>query len=308
MLKFNNNYYYNKKSIGGNTIRKLVSLIEKHHEFLSLVKKHGEGIIEYKDLTFKKVINSKSKSKLGEIIINNPTRKNAISGKMMFNLANIIDNLLIKNNNDNKPLAIIIRNEGNDVFCSGADLNLVKDIINTPERGYLMSLYMTDALNRLRQSDIITLTAINGKAIGGGAELTTVSDFRLMSESSFIQFVHVKLGAALGWGGATRLYSILGRNNSLKILGASAKISTNDALKLNYIDGILTKDASYDSIISESLKVLQPFLDQEYIESVRAIKRTIAKNDNIEQDNINFEQEIFKSRWQNNDNKEALRK
>ena len=92
MLKFNNNYYYYKKSIiGGNTIRKLVSLIEKHHEFLSLVKNHGEGIIEYKDLTFKKVINSKSKSKLGEIIINNPTRKNAISGKMMFNLANIID-------------------------------------------------------------------------------------------------------------------------------------------------------------------------------------------------------------------------
>lgn len=296
-------YRTKKKNI---IIRNLVSLIERHKEFLSLVRNHGEGKIEYKDIS-----NSKSKSKLGEIVINNPTRKNAISGKMMFDLANIIDKLLIANDNNdynNKPLAIIIRNEGNDVFCSGADLNLVKEKINTPENGYLMSLYMTDVLNRLRQSDIITLTAINGKAIGGGAELTTVSDFRLMSESSFIQFVHVKLGAALGWGGATRLYSILGRNNSLKILGASAKINTNDALKLNYIDGILTKDASYDSIISESLKVLQPFLDQEYIESVRAIKRTIAKNDNIEQDNINFEQEIFKSRWQNNDNKEALRK
>jgi endonuclease III-like uncharacterized protein len=51
-IKTTKEYYYNKKSIGGNTIRKLVSLIEKHHEFLSLVKKHGEGIIEYKDLTF----------------------------------------------------------------------------------------------------------------------------------------------------------------------------------------------------------------------------------------------------------------
>jgi hypothetical protein len=70
----------------------------------------------------------------------------------------------------------------------------------------------------------------------------------------------------------------------------------------------LTKDATYDIIISESLKILQPFLNQEYIESVRAIKRTIAKVDNIEQENINFEQEIFKSRWQNRDNKEELKR
>ena len=308
MLKlYGNCYKKNIKCIS--IIRKLASLIQKHEDFLSLVKNHGEGIIEYKDITCKKT-NSISRSKLGEIIINNPSRKNAISGKMMFDLANVIDKLITDDNSDDKPIAIIIRNEGNDVFCSGADLNLVKEVVNTPEHGYSMSLFMTDALNRLRQSDIITLTAINGKAIGGGAELTTVSDFRLMSErqDNYIQFVHVKLGAALGWGGAARLYSILNRTNCLKLLGASLKVNANDALDMNYIDGTFNKDASYDAIISESLKILQPFLNQEYIESVRAIKRTIAINDSIGQEFIKFEQEIFKSRWQNRDNKEALKR
>jgi ethylmalonyl-CoA/methylmalonyl-CoA decarboxylase len=76
----------------------------------------------------------------------------------------------------------------------------VNDIVNTPERGLMMSKYMTDALNRLRQSDIISIAAINGKAIGGGAELTTTTDFRIMSESidNYISFIHAKLGAAPG--------------------------------------------------------------------------------------------------------------
>ena len=84
-----------------------VSLAVEHHEFLNLVGNHGEGKIEYNTIG----------KKLGEIVINNPTRRNAISGTMMLDLANIIDQLLIESNNDDKPLALILRNEGTSVFC-----------------------------------------------------------------------------------------------------------------------------------------------------------------------------------------------
>ena len=288
------------------SIRKIVSLREKHKEFLQLVCNHGEGAIEYNDIS-----NTLTNSigRLGEIVINNPTKKNAISGKMMMDLSNILDDLLI-NHSSTKPLACIIRNVGASSFCSGADLNLVREVVNTPDRGYLMSLYMTDALNRLRQSDIITITAINGKAIGGGAEMTTVSDFRIMSEDieSYICFVHAKLGAAPGFGGTARLFQILGRKNSLKLLGTSMKLNTKAALDIGFIDDVFPVDASNEMIISQSLKILKPYLDQEFTESVRAIKRTIANCDDISTNDINFEQEIFKSRWGNSDNKKALRR
>ena len=84
-----------------------VSLAVEHHEFLNLVGNHGEGTIEYNTIG----------KKLGEIVINNPTRRNAISGTMMLDLANIIDQLLMESNNDDKPLALILRNEGASVFC-----------------------------------------------------------------------------------------------------------------------------------------------------------------------------------------------
>jgi ethylmalonyl-CoA/methylmalonyl-CoA decarboxylase len=268
--------------------RKLVSLGEKHKEFLSCVCNHVEGSIEYNDISSKF---TNGVGILGEIVINNPNKKNAISGKMMMDLSNILDDLLIKRNNTTtKPLACIIRNIGTSSFCSGADLNLVKEVVNTPERGYLMSLYMTDALNRLRQSDIITITAINGKAIGGGAELTTVSDFRIMSDDieSYICFIHAKLGAAPGFGGTSRLFSILGRKKSLKLLGTSVKIDAKTALDMDFIDDIFPKDATHELIISQSLKILKPYLDQEFPESVRAIKKTIANCDSISPNDINL--------------------
>ena len=87
------------------------ALTIEHREFLNLVGNHGEGKIEYNIIG----------KKLGEIVINNPTRRNAISGTMMLDLANIIDKLLIydcaESNNDDKPLALILRNEGASVFC-----------------------------------------------------------------------------------------------------------------------------------------------------------------------------------------------
>jgi enoyl-CoA hydratase/carnithine racemase len=50
--------------------------------------------------------------------------------------------------------------------------------VNTSEKGLSMSLFMTDAFARLRTSGLISLCLINGPAVGGGSELTTVCDYR----------------------------------------------------------------------------------------------------------------------------------
>ena len=43
-----------------------------------------------------------------------------------------------------------------------------------------MSHFMTDALSRLRTSGLISVCLINGNCIGGGAEIATVCDYRLL--------------------------------------------------------------------------------------------------------------------------------
>ena len=86
------------------------------------------------------------------------------------------------------------------------------------------------------------------------------------------------------------------------------KVDADTALAMKLIDGKMPAGATNDMIITQSLEILQPFLDQEFTESVRGIKRTIAQCDKLEDIDIKFEQEVFKSRWGNSDNKKALKR
>ena len=74
--------------------------------------------------------------------------------------------------------------------------------------------------------------------MGGGAELSTCTDFRIMmnSPSAYIKFVHARIGAAPGWGGTKRLVSIVGRTSALDLLASSRALSAEEALKLKFAD------------------------------------------------------------------------
>jgi ethylmalonyl-CoA/methylmalonyl-CoA decarboxylase len=260
---------------------------------------------------------------------------------MILQLADALDELFV--NDQNKcskelPLCLILRGEGK-YFCSGLDFSLAQSTVNTSQRGGLMLDFMTDALNRIRQSGLVSLCLINGPALGGGSELITCCDYRLIASDSFIQYVHAKLGAAPGWGGAHRLYNIVGRRHALRLLGTSNRVSPAEALSLGLCDGIVETGnitgASGENIdnrervmTDSAMKFLAPFIDQPYPASVRAIKEVIASGESVEgstlpsfktNDDILLlkestsvmqkrERDAFVGRWFGPDNLEAISK
>jgi enoyl-CoA hydratase/carnithine racemase len=130
-----------------------------------------------------------------------PKKKNAISGKMMYDLAICMDQLLSARAAGEQTIVGLMYRGSGKFFSSGADITLVKEILNTPEMGVAMSDFMTDVITRLRTSGIISLCLLNGPALGGGAELCTGADFRIMADlgpddtpngpSNYVAFVHV---------------------------------------------------------------------------------------------------------------------
>lgn len=50
--------------------------------------------------------------------------------------------------------------------------------VNTPELGMAMSKFMSEAFMRVRMSGLISVCLLNGTAVGGGAEIATVCDYR----------------------------------------------------------------------------------------------------------------------------------
>eukprot|EP00981_Chlorochromonas_danica_P011051 scaffold3685_cov128-Ochromonas_danica.AAC.1 len=232
---------------------------------------------------------------------------------MMNDLARIVDHLTLSSEitNDEDIVALVIRGNGQEAFSAGADFNLAQTILTTPERGLMMSQCMTDVLNQIRNLPLITLACINGYAVGGGAELTTISDFRIMESSHHIQFVHARLGASPGWGGARRLTEIMGRKEAIRLLLSSPKITAEHALEIGYVDKIIRHETPLtdDDWHEISLQFLQPYLIMPYPKSIRAIKTAIGGVESKSvKEAIQLEQAVFHARWGSADNTHALAK
>ncbi|XP_050530334.1 ethylmalonyl-CoA decarboxylase-like isoform X2 [Daktulosphaira vitifoliae] len=171
---------------------------------------------------------------IAKIQLNNPRVKNAISGKMMIDLEKIVDEL--ESWNECKG-AILYGADGN--FCSGGDLNMAKKA-NTAKDGYAMGTYMHYILDRFQKLPFITVAYIDGTgALGGGAELCTACDYRLINHSATIGFVHARMGVIPAWGGAGRLMKIVGHQKTMDLLLEAKPIPATHALQMGLIDGIV---------------------------------------------------------------------
>ncbi|XP_078677144.1 ethylmalonyl-CoA decarboxylase-like [Branchiostoma floridae x Branchiostoma belcheri] len=172
-------------------------------------------------------------SGLAVLTLNNPQRLNAVTGNMMLQLADIVNDL--KEWKGGK--ALIFHGKGH-TFCTGADLNMVRNMLDS-KHGREMCAFMHKTLTELHQLPLISVTAIDGPAIGGGAELCTATDFRVMTEQAHIRFVQALLGIVPGWGGGTRLTRLVGRIRALDLLSSGRAISPEEAVEIGLADWII---------------------------------------------------------------------
>ncbi|KAI9219297.1 ClpP/crotonase-like domain-containing protein [Blastocladiella britannica] len=119
-----------------------------------------------------------------------------------------------------------------------------------------MSALMHDTLTRLRRLSIVSVAAVEGHAVGGGAELTTATDLRVVTFGTTVRFVHVKLGAAPGWGGAYRLTQLLGHTKALQLLLSAKKLDGDAAVKI----GLAQWVAPSGGALAKAVDVLEGYL------------------------------------------------
>ena len=97
---------------------------------------------------------------------------------------------------------------------------------------------------------MVTVAVVCGHALGGGAELTTACDFRIMHPNARIGFVHSRMGVTTGWGGGTRLVRLLGRKKALELLVSGRVLSGGEAVAEGLADAIGVEDDAFEMIRS----------------------------------------------------------
>ncbi|XP_078590102.1 ethylmalonyl-CoA decarboxylase-like [Branchiostoma floridae x Branchiostoma japonicum] len=238
-------------------------------------------------------------SGLAVLTLNNPERLNAVTGNMMLQLADIVNDL--KDWRGGK--ALIVHGKGH-TFCPGADLNMVRNMLDS-KQGREMCAFMHKTLTELHRLPLISVAAIDGHAIGGGSELCTATDFRVMTERANIRFIHALMGVVPGWGGGTRLTRLVGRTKALDLLLSGRSIGSEEALEIGLGNWIIP--TGHD-VVEATAEWLQKYTKGK-TEVVRAVKNVVVAGSELPvEEALEREAEQFVDVWGGPAHEEAILK
>jgi enoyl-CoA hydratase/carnithine racemase len=186
---------------------------------------------------------------LAVITIDRPHARNAISLETMEQFDKALDGA-------EGAGALVITGAGDKAFVSGGDLKELS-ALRTEQQAAAMALRMRSICDRIACFPTPTIAALNGHALGGGAEVAVAADVRIAADDIRIGFNQVKLEIMPAWGGAERLAALVGRGRALLLAGAGSVLGADEAERIGLIDKVLPR-VSFD-------------------EDWRAIARTLAK-------------------------------
>ncbi|XP_043116507.1 ethylmalonyl-CoA decarboxylase isoform X1 [Puntigrus tetrazona] len=245
-------------------------------------------------------LRKQQESGIAVLTVNNPARRNAFSGSMMLELEQRVCDL----ESWTQGKAVIVQGAAG-TFCSGSDLNAVRATAN-PHDGLKMCEFMQDTLTRLLRLPLVSAALVEGRALGGGAELTTACDFRLMTSDGVIQFVHKHMGLVPGWGGAARLVRIVGSQNALTLLSGAKKVDPDFGKQIGLVDEVLHCSSGEGQALSHAERWLAQFIKGP-APVIQALKKVVVSGRELPLDEaMKTERSVFGTVWGGPANLEAL--
>lgn len=246
----------------------------KHSEQSVLVKKIGRALV---------------------LTINRPDAGNSIS----LGVAAAISRTLRAHRRSKDLWSVIITGSGDRFFCTGGDVKAYQALKTATqmERAFGTVRKMLDEIEAF---DFPVIAAINGYAIGGGADLALTCDLRIASAGARIGFMHTKIGLISGWNGVERLVETVGRSTAMKLLLTGEKLSAAEAKGAGLID-IVTEGLALDEALrfTERLEEVGPL-------TLAATKRAVlAASRKPHSEARKISSNIFKKLWFSDDHREA---
>ena len=170
---------------------------------------------------------------LAVLTIDRPHARNAISLETMDQLEKALDAA-------EGASALAITGAGDRAFVSGGDLKELS-AIRTEEDAAAMARRMRSICDRLASFPAPVIAALNGHALGGGAEVAVAADIRLAADDIKIGFNQVALEIMPAWGGAERLAALVGKSKALLLAGTGVVLDAVHAERIGLIDQVLPR-------------------------------------------------------------------
>lgn len=167
------------------------------------------------------------------IRLNRPTRRNAISFRMMEEVA-----AAVRLADDEPAVRAVVITGGDDCFSSGGDLT--EGIALRTAADVRKAVQSWQHMNgAIEGSAKPVIAAIEGFCLTGGCELALACDLRVAGEGAMFGITSSKIGTIPGAGGTQRLPRIVGIANALQLMFAADPIDAAEAFRIGLVN-ILT--------------------------------------------------------------------
>jgi enoyl-CoA hydratase len=113
-----------------------------------------------------------------------------------------------------------------------------------------------DMANSLEELDKMTISAVDGYAVGGGLEITMACDFVIATERALWGMPEVDSGITPGWGGTTRLARYIGKRRTKEINIIGALMPSRRAVDWGLWNRVVEND-KLDEEVDKLLEVLR---------------------------------------------------
>lgn len=188
---------------------------------------------------------------IAELVLDRPEAMNAVSTQMARALADATGELAA----DPSVRAVVVSSSHPKAFCVGADLkerNGFSDADLIAQRPIARAAY-TGVLDL----PVPTIAAVDGFALGGGAEIALACDVIIAGESATLGLPEVSVGVIPGGGGTQLLVRRIGWGKAAKVIFSARKFTAQEAHELGFVEELAPAGGARDRALELAETVAQ---------------------------------------------------
>ncbi len=137
---------------------------------------------------------------------------------------------------------------GPRIFAAGAD---IAEFPTTGDRDPSANVDgLVAALSKIENLSAISVSAVNGFALGGGCELSMAADFRICGESAKFGQPEILLGIIPGAGGTQRLTRLVGVTKSKELNYSGRMVDAAEALAIGLVSSVHPDEEVLDAAVA----------------------------------------------------------
>lgn len=182
------------------------------------------------------------------VTINRPDKRNALALAVLDAIGAAFTDAAA----DETIASAVLTGAGDRAFAAGGDLREL-DAVRTADEARAMSARGRRALAAIREFPAPVVAALNGPALGGGAELAMACDLRIAAPHAELGFLQAELNVTTAWGGGIDLLAALGPARALELLSGAHRLAARGALELGLYQRLAAPNEDWETFVAAYL-------------------------------------------------------